>query len=98
VPGERATAHPPLLVPPKNLRLGLGSAVHMGRLVGPVGLLRASVACWDLLHSATAPARLPRERLGSEWRAHRDLLLEGRASEVAMGWKIVDGGLGVWHE
>ena len=60
----------------------------MGRLAGPVGLLRASVARWDLLHLATTHARLPRERLGPEWRADRDLLLEGRASEVAMVQEI----------
>lgn len=96
-----------LLVPRKDLRLGLGAAVHLGRLAGAVGLLCAPADGWFPLDSSTERARLPRERLGSKWRSDRDLLLEGRASEVAMGreigqlprndhWRVIPGTISRW--
>ena len=82
---ERTQAPTPLLVRRQNVRLGLGIAADMGRLVGPDCVLDRATRCRRVLSARPKHARLSWERVWPLWRVGRDLLVERRASKVAMG-------------
>jgi len=72
----------------------MGSAAHVGGLGRDAGLRRAYAAGDRPVPASREHARISRERVRADERAHRDLLVDGRTSTVAMGWRMTKTGTG----
>lgn len=74
-----------LLVPGENLRLGLGPAVCMAGLGRATHLRRTHPSRRPVLPARAGRDGVPRSRVWTVGRPDRDLLVERRATEVAVG-------------
>lgn len=77
----------PLLVPGQALRLGMGPAEHVGRLGGARGVSGPARTVPEGVSAEPESSGFHHQRARALRPAHRDLLVEGRASEVAVGVK-----------
>ena len=73
------------LLPGESLRLGMGAARHVGGLARARGVSRAHDRRWEVVLAREKRDGLRGGCRGALGWACRDLLVEGRASEVAVG-------------